>query len=668
MVIKMKNGIYDIVFNKENGLVESLTLKNDSDKMNWVNEDGKWGYIHQINYDGIYGDYKSRQKEMRLLSFNEDDNAAEAVYSNDALQTTVKSYFDINGNFAQRFTFKNLLYADLFMCEHNCSIEIPFDDRYTYADDCLSNRCNTHIWCGGSTTYINALKMGMSDNNLGLVVTKGSFDSYSILDSRSNIRGRFLLNPEHFELMRNEEYVIEWVIFPHKGSEDFYKKALNYSSFIDVRAEHYTLFLGENIVFSAAVGENIDSVRVYTDSGDIEYKKDERSVEVDFKPSNTGEYRIFIEINGKRTYADFIVKENFETIVKNRVKFLVDNQQYHKKGSPLDGAFLIYDNKKKHMIFEDNQGDHNATQERLGMSLLLAKYLQTHENSKYYDALIKSVNFIKREIYEEERGCVYCTIGWREKKENRMRLYNAPWVTMLFTEVYYLTKDKSYLDNIIKIFKLYYTLGGTKFYPNGISVYRTAMAFKDAEMDKEYSEILKLFKVHVDNMVKNKTSYPKHEVNYEQTIVSPAATFISEFAVLSGDERYVKEAKNHIEILERFNGHQPSYHLNEIPIRYWDDYWFGKFMLRGDTFPHYWACLTARSFNDYYKASGDKTYLERAKECMRNCMCLISDDGKGSAAYMYPYRLNDEYGEKYDDWANDQDFALYFALETGLLQ
>lgn len=66
--------------------------------------------------------------------------------------------------------------------------------------------------------------------------------------------------------------------------------------------------------------------------------------------------------------------------------------------------------------------------------------------------------------------------------------------------------------------------------------------------------------------------------------------------------------------------------------------------------------------------SGDEKYLNAAVECMRNCLCLFDDDGRGAATYMYPYRLNDVYGKKYDELANDQDFALYFALETKLLK
>ena len=119
----------------------------------------------------------------------------------------------------------------------------------------------------------------------------------------------------------------------------------------------------------------------------------------------------------------------------------------------------------------------------------------------------------------------------------------------------------------------------------------------------------------------------------------------------------------HIKVLERFNGHQPSFHLSELPIRFWDDRWFGKRRLFGDTFPHYWSCLTARAFKAYYNCSGNEAYKFAAEHCIRNCLCLFNDKGEGSCAYVYPFKINDINGEFYDEWANDQDFALYFYLE-----
>lgn len=64
----------------------------------------------------------------------------------------------------------------------------------------------------------------------------------------------------------------------------------------------------------------------------------------------------------------------------------------------------------------------------------------------------------------------------------------------------------------------------------------------------------------------------------------------------TGIQKYLDGAKQQMPALEAFNGNQPSYHLNEIAIRHWDGYWFGKREMWGDTFPHYWSTLTGAAF------------------------------------------------------------------------
>lgn len=659
----MQNSIFDVQFDSQSGTIKSIMLCQDKHQMNWCAEDGQWGLLHHETFNDEFKKWRP-EIEFKLLNFEQSDSAARSVYTNGYMQVTVERSFDPKGYLREKYILKNLKYADLFLSEHNFAIEVTFSDRYTYADECMARRCNAHIWCGHNTTYINALRMGVSEENVGLVVLRGAFDSYSVLGCESNNRGRFLLNIAPVELQEGEEHVIEWVIFPHTGKEDIKQKAAVYSSYIDIEAPHYTIFEGESIAFTAKRQQKSEQIRVYDALGDIPFTLLGDTIKVNYKPTAFGEYRIWVQMDECLTYADFVYKASFESLLQKRVRFIIEKQQYHREGSPLDGALLIYDNKQEHVIFEEILGDHTASRERLGMILLLGKYLESHHDGTCLHAFQKALRYVERELYDEATGNVFGDLG---KDEQRVRLYNAPWVSTLFTQAYLLTGDKTYLSRVITLFQKYYQLGGYKFYPNGISMLKTAKAFQKAGMQAEYNEIVDMFRTHVDNMVKNKTSYPKHEVNFEQTIVSPAATFISEFAKLSGEERYVSEAKLHIEVLERFNGNQPSFHLNEIPIRYWNDFWFGDSMLFGDTFPHYWSCLSARSFYHYYNVSKNEKYLTAARECMRNCMCLFSEDGRGSAAYVYPYKLNKTFGEFYDNWANDQDFALYFALETGLL-
>ena len=46
----------------------------------------------------------------------------------------------------------------------------------------------------------------------------------------------------------------------------------------------------------------------------------------------------------------------------------------------------------------------------------------------------------------------------------------------------------------------------------------------------------------------------------------------------------------------------------------------------------------------------------------RGCLNLFRKDGSASCAMVYPEMVNGKKGHYYDPWANDQDWALYFAL------
>ena len=81
-------------------------------------------------------------------------------------------------------------------------------------------------------------------------------------------------------------------------------------------------------------------------------------------------------------------------------------------------------------------------------------------------------------------------------------------------------------------------------------------------------------------------NYPPHEVRFEQTIATPAVAIPAAFyANIDPDPGILRDIAPQIDLLERFSGDQPDHRLNEIPIRHWDEYWFGKRRLFGDTFP-----------------------------------------------------------------------------------
>ena len=446
----MKNKFFEIEFNKENGAVTSIINPADEHKMNWCIENAGWGLIYYNNTFYIEPLYKRENsvEAVEMTEFYEDESYCRAEFANDTLKITTERFFTDDGCYNERYTIKNLRETDFFLEQGTLGINVPFNDIYTYADDCMVNRCNTHIWCGENTTYINALKMGESEINLGLVLTKGAIKNYSVKNCKTNHRGEFILNPRHFELLSGEEYVIEWQMFWHKGKEDFLSKAYEYPTFINVEAPQFTVYENENIEFTVKSKNSLANLKIICDGEEIDYSINENGYCVSVAPKRVGEHKFNIIADGISTYAEFFVAEELETLLRKRINFIIEKQQYCREDSPLNGAFLIYDNKEKELIFDSRFRDHNACRERTGMGLLIAKYLQTHDNPKMRKALDKYVAFVIREVFDTETGEVFDGV---RKNVKFKRLYNAPWITTLFTEMYLLTKDKTYLKYVIKV-------------------------------------------------------------------------------------------------------------------------------------------------------------------------------------------------------------------------
>jgi len=79
-----------------------------------------------------------------------------------------------------------------------------------------------------------------------------------------------------------------------------------------------------------------------------------------------------------------------------------------------------------------------------------------------------------------------------------------------------------------------------------------------------------------------------------------------EVYLLTREAKYLRCAEAFLPLLDAFNGRQPDHHLNDIAIRHWDGFWFGRLKMWGDTFPHYWSALTGWVFYRYWQATGSE--------------------------------------------------------------
>ena len=637
----MKNTIFDIRFNKKSGGIKSCVLLGDRSKMNFCKKGKELGCV----------------RDFSLTKMETGAQTARAVYENNGVCVETK-YIFIEKNLKITHIVSNTNPHPVYFQEGEFAIDMPLNDRYENSEICIRERCNAHIFTGYSSAYIRAERMGKSEYNLGIIVTQGEISSYSQEAVWHSNRGYFILNTPAFVLQSEESYTLSYTLFPYKDQADFFNKIKSFPSYLHVNSENgFTFKQGEEIAFTVESAQPIETVSCLCNGKEIAHEAQGNRLQIHFIAEQLGENKVLFTVNGRKSYANFHVTVAEETLIENRLRYIVEKQQCLDKNSPLYGAYLVYDTQEQRQYYSFKRRDCNACRERFGMAILLVKWLQRHENAVFYDSLQKFIEFLFRESLDEETGDVFDGIG----KDNRfLRLYNAPWVALFMAELYHLTKEKRYAIVMSKILRRYYENGGAKFYPNGVRFTDFFQVLHEAELQSEYEELAISFDTHVQNIIRNGVSYPPHEVKFEQTIVTPAVTIMLDKYALSSEAKYLREAEKHLCVLRKFDGCQPDYHLNNIAIRFWDAYWFGKKRLYGDTFPHYWSVLSGYCYYRYGQCTKNQEALKIGEACIRNCTCLFFADGSASCAYLYPLNVNGERGAYFDAYANDQDFALYF--------
>ena len=146
---------FDVIYDNTSGGILSLRNINDADSMNWVEGNSVWGTI----------------KGAEFVSSEIQNDKMVAIFSNKKLNIHVDRHLTAD-KLTERYIFTNACDFPVFIHKGEIGIYTTFNDSYDAADICMTQRCNAHIWCGGNTSWVNALKMGVSDVNLGLVLTK----------------------------------------------------------------------------------------------------------------------------------------------------------------------------------------------------------------------------------------------------------------------------------------------------------------------------------------------------------------------------------------------------------------------------------------------------------------------------------------------------------------
>lgn len=542
------------------------------------------------------------------------------------------------------------------------AISFPLQDRYADSVTCRDYRCHAHIFCGENTSYIMALRMGGAAPHLGMVLTKGSLSAYSMerdLKLQSNDRGCFWLHPSSQEFAPGDTMTLEWKVFPHQGREEFREKLKAVSQVILVDAEQYVIYPGETSKVTIEPAFEAEKVTV---NGMLLEKTENGVYEYLFESEKTGEYMLSISADTVKTTCRLLVQERPEELAAKRCAFIVGHQQYHGKIKELQGAYLPYDNEEKILVCTP-ENDFNAGRERTGMGVLIARALQQNllkDREKAEQSLREYRAFYLRELVNAATGLVCNCSG---KDNSYFRLYNYPWAVTFFLECWKLWGEKEDLKTAVRITEKFYEQDGFRFYPIEMPIVMLCQELKKAGEQEDLKTVKDLFRCHADQLIEIGTAYPASEVNYEQSIVQPAAEVILQVYEVTGEEKYLRGAEQQIAVLELFDGQQPDYHLHETAIRHWDGYWFGKRRVFGDTFPHYWSAENGRIFKRYARLTEDKEYNIRGEHSLRGVLSMFFEDGTATCAYLYPYSVNGQKTDFADPYANDQDWGLCMNLE-----
>lgn len=662
------------------GGIQKIMHKSDKHKMNWIfatdGSDLEW-FTPEFGWGlGFITIDKAGKKETfnwNLISNVSIENGKTTyTYDFPGFKIKITRSFNAQGELIESFNVENTGSTSLKVVD--MGIYTPFKDWYEGgAEVCLTNRCNAHVWAGGyNSSYVNAIRMGAKTPHLGLVITEGSIRHYELINTRSlprkvagsNLRGGITLKVEPATIKPASSYGLTWKVFWHQGYEDFYAKALA-SGTVIAEADKYFIPLGETAKMRFKSNEKLENVSCSVEGTPVKLKQNGNIITAEYKAIKTGDKTVTLNYGEKKTVINLYFSLPTEKLVKKRVDFIIDKQQMKDKSDLRYGAYMVYDNEIDSIYQNISfKVDHDEGAERLGMGVAIANWLQQfpQKGKKYKNSLESYYQFVRYKLQTPDYK-VFSTVDHTK----RHRGYNYPWVAGYYAELYKQTKNPLYIKDCYHTLRKWYQEFGYGFYAICVPIKKSVDYLREAGLSAEAETLLNDFKLVAKEYDKNDINYPRHEVNYEQSIVSPAVNFYFEMYLLTKDKHYLTEGEKHLALLEAFNGQQPDYHLNEIGIRHWDGYWFGKRASWGDTMPHYWSALTGRAYILYYVATGNEDYLRRGKICLENNLCNIRDDGTGAAAYIYPEKVNGVDAEFYDEFANDQDWALFFFLEMNEL-
>lgn len=663
----VKSDAMELKFDSGNGTLRELKNLSDPHGTNWIDPRFEWGkplsfeFIRAEKTDHGYIAFFQWKEQHIFLTVTRSLSGARYTENYEIENRGSIDFFLTHDNFGIRFPY-------------NCSLE----ERQNLLNDCVVS----HLWCGGDSAWIYSCKPNGERKYLICMAAEGSFDEYSQefnfhrTGLGSRYRGLFILHPSECVIPPGGKKKFSFLytfsekrpdlqLIPESGQRMF------------LRAEKYTLLPEEKVACFLETAFSWDSLEIESEGKSIPFEKDGRKAVWNCSFSQKGEHRIVVRIGELVTWMDFNVTDSASEILVRRAEFICEKQQYHREGSPLDGAYLIYDRETDRMYCDALFHDSNAAKERLAMGITVAAALQRKPDPRFSGSLKRYRAYLEREILDLGSFDVYeapC------REEGCRRAYNYPWMADFYLELYLAEHDITALRTAGRILLKYFSMIEKTCQDSPcLEEYRVIRTLEEAGECELAGSLKTAFLNHADELLRRGTAMYSEEVSYTQAQFYMKIISLCRAYQLTGEKKYLAPIPDFLRCTEAFAAEQPSFHSNLMGVRWWDLFWFGKSKCFGDTMPQWLGACCGEMYLLLHEILGDPEMKRRGEAILRNALCVYDDNGFGCAGYLMPYHVEAIYppehkycifdmkpglklGKHYDAWADDQDFGLYYAV------
>ena len=648
----LQNNKFRIEYDKVKGGIKKLTLNSDQHQLNWVKSGS-----------GLFG---SMYGEYNVTSTKYEPNKITVTYYYNELEVVCNLTMSENDAYLD-YVFTNKQLNPLTFNTGDIGIFAPFNVSYNpfVKEHQLTKKCHAHIWCGESSSYIYALRMNGEENNFAVQVVGGQVADYAIIRKMQiNDRGDFVLLFRPFTINPMDKLHLRLKLFSFRNEKRFFEKALKEESYMQINIDRFTYRVKEEIKVELQ-GKNINSINVMAGGKPCEVAKigDDRYL-LHGSFDSVGVKRFTIKYNNHTTHFDINIIKNELELIDERLNFIVDNQQNHDKGDARRGAYYLYDFSEGRKYYEASaKCDKNLGKDRVCMPIAILQRLLSNQpiseefKAKLEDSIKLGLDFIDRAIVRDN-GLVCDTAFYKISPIDNKSVYG--WYSLLYLLAYEYFGEKKYFDKAVKILLKFYEKGGVNAYVE-LPILKI-IQFADKLGEKEVAKQLKeKYLQQIENVLKHGIHFPTEYARFSDSVVASATDIMLDAYDLTGEDKYLIEAKKLFKILLSFSGKQPSVFMFDSPIKHWDSHKYGQSRLYGDNFPSQSCVITAKALSRYAKPKNKPQYQTRANNILLDAL-LLYNDNKASCAYVYPFKVNSFSGKKFDALANNQDWIIYYNL------